>query len=228
MRMRCPLLVAPAALLIMSCVAYEPQPLDPEALLARHDQIVIGFMEKTDGVSPESKPTGTFATGPSLLALQAAAFAVVHAPVMDARRAELGIARAELVEAGVLPNPTISFDGIDAVAAKSITGSATTVDFVSGLGLSWTIPRPNEINAKEDSARARLAEARAELRAAEWRLVRSVFAAFTELAGIEQRRQLVERLRTIVQRTENQISTARRAEGATVLQDKLPAVQVKQ
>ena len=209
--------------LLTACVTYEPRPIDLTSILANLEGVVV-----TEGATdPSVVPTSSVAGGinpeemPRLTAAEAAGFAVVHHPELAARRAEVGVARAELIEAGLLDDPVASFDGMDAIAAAAVSGEAGTANFISGIGISWTLPRPGEIGAKENAARARIDEKRAELCRAEWRLLRDVFGAHTRLAAAEARLELNRRLRDIVRRTAEQIAAARGAGGATVLQENL-------
>jgi outer membrane protein, heavy metal efflux system len=207
-----------AVLCFTSCVAYEPRPLDLGAILGDLDRVAIAG----------SRPVGAARDpeAPVLTALEAAAFAVTHSPKLRARRGELGIATAELVEAGLLPNPTLSFDAMDVIASTGVEGHAGTVDFVSGLGVSWPLPRPGELVAREDGARARLDEARADVRAAEWQVVRAVLGAYAELAAADESLRLNARLLDVAGRTAERVGAARAAGGATLLQENVTALAV--
>ncbi len=198
-------------LMTTACVSYEAQPMNPLEILQDLNTRTIPL----DGEGAEN----------SLTARRAAAWAVRHHPALTAARARLGIARAELVEAGVLDPIETSFDAADVIASKLVESTATTVDFVSGLGLSWGLPRPGEIDAKEGRARARIEEVKASILAAEWALARDVHLAFVDLRAARDRWALNRRLLEAVKRTSEVFSEARRIGAATAIQDNLAAIE---
>ncbi len=200
-----------AVLMMTACVSYEAQPMKPLEILQDLNARTITL--------DESSPKKTL--GPR----EAAAWAVGHHPALRAVRARLGIARAELVEAGVLDPIETSFDAADVIASKLVESTATTVDFVSGLGLSWGLPRPGEIDAKEGRARARIEEVKANILAAEWRLARDIHLAFVDLRAARDRWALNRRLLEAVKRTSEIFTEARRIGAATAIQDNLAAIE---
>jgi outer membrane protein TolC len=196
----CALIVATAFL--AGCASYEPEPLNPLAILEKLER------EPLEGL--ESR-------GREWAVEDLAALGIQRNPSLKALRARVGVAAAQLVEAGVLPDPTVSFDGMDVVAAEVTSGDPGTAEFVSGLGLSWTLPRPGEIDAREGVATASLDEARALVAAAEWELSRAIAMAYTELVGARKLLEQSERSVEAARRTSELYAAAREVREVTEL-----------
>jgi len=192
-------------------VSYEPAPVDVsqvlESLEARAwEPIADGDPAEAEGADPE----------------QLAAFAVTHNPSLNAVRARIGVAEALLVEAGLLSDPTIGWDGMDALALELVGDSpSTTVDFVSGFGLSIPLPRPGELGAKKGAARWQIEEIRRLVTKAEWLLAREVFVSFEDVREaqrlLEQNQDLIE----LAESTREYFDRAKVAGAATAIQANL-------
>jgi len=198
------------------CIAYHAQPLEPLAILRELEHAPL----PTGEVGAESR------TGSHLTARQAASWAVTHNPALVALRADVGIADAELVKAGLLPDPVVGWDAMDALAVKLTGGTPTTVEYLAGLGLSWQVPRPGEIGARVGTAMARKEEVRQGILAAEWRLVREVHGAFTGLVAARARLALNSQALEIARRTASFFKTAREVGGATAIQESLAGIEL--
>jgi outer membrane protein TolC len=192
--------------LLGSCAAYEPAPLDPSDILARLD---------ARRWAPPSSPAT--AASPRELA----AFAVTANPELAALRAELGVRRALLVEAGLLPDPELAWDAMDVLASRLVDGTSSSVDAISGLGLMFPLLRPGERDAREERSARQLEEARRRVAAAEWTLTRDVHLASEEVVAAEE---LLSRRRTLVEvaeSTSDYFRRAREAGTATAIQANL-------
>ena len=206
--------------LLTGCVAYEPRPQDPHALLSELDARSLSDLRGGLPGGP-SAPAGSKGLGYR----EAAALAVSFNPALSAARGSIGIARSELVEAGLLPDPEIGFDGMDALSTHLVGETPTTVDYLGGVGLTWEAPRPGEIPAREAVAGSRLARIRAEFRLAEWRLARDVVRAWLDIRAGEERQALNRELLAISRRTTLFFSRAREARAVTALQEVLAATE---
>ena len=95
------------------------------------------------GASVRQVEQGYQVTG--LDADEAAAFALARHPALVARRAQLGVERALAVEAGLLPDPTFSWNAMDWVVG------GTSDDVLTGLSLTFPLLRPGERGAARSS-----------------------------------------------------------------------------
>ena len=201
------LALAPA---IAGCVSYEPAPVDVSQVLGQLRARTWELPLDADrGASEGAAPD------------QLAAFAITHNPSLQAVRAQIGVAEALLVEAGLLSDPEFGWDAMNALASQLIGDSPSSHDYLSGLGLSITLPRPGELDAKKGAARWQVEEARIKVVYGEWLLARDVFIAYEEvreaLVLLEQNRDLIE----VAQSTRDYFDRAQAAGAATAIQANL-------
>ncbi len=154
-------------------------------------------------------------------AREAAAVALTLHPRLRALRAEVGVARAELVVAGLLPDPTIGWESGNVVADFLTERKSSANSYIAGALVEWEVPRPGELGAKEGQAAGRIDEARAALLQAEWQLVGQVHSAAVRLAAAEAGLSLVARQLEVAERTVATFGEARRLGEATGLQAQL-------
>lgn len=213
----CPLRYAGIALclLVSGCATYEPAPVDPRVVLEALERAsprsvtsAGAAVELADGMSP----------------LEAAAIAVHLQPQLRALRAEVGVTAAELVQAGLLPDPSIGWEAGNVIADFITDRKSTSNSYLAGGYLSWDVPRPGEIDAREGVARARVDEARAVLFAAEWRLVREVRLAWLRLAAARAALELNRAQADVARRTRALVDAARNIGEATSVQAALADV----
>jgi len=197
--------LAPA---LAACVSYEPAPVDVSQVLV--DLESIQWTPST---------TSSEAGGADLA--QLASFAVTHNPSLHAVRDQVGVTEALLVEAGLLPSAEIGWDGMDALASQIVDGTTSTIDFVAGLSLSISLPRPGELGAKKGAARWRVEEARRQVVQVEWVLVREVHIAGEDVMEaqrlLDQNQELVQLAGT----TREYFERAKDAGAATAIQANL-------
>ena len=199
--------LAPA---LAGCVSYDPAPVDVSQVLA--DLRSRSWEPLSAGVPAEPKGAASE---------QLAAFAVTHNPALQAIRTRIGVAEALLVEAGLLSDPEIGWDGMDALASQIVEGTTSSVDFLAGLGLSIPLPRPGELDAKKGAARWRLEEARRKVARGEWLLARDVFIA---CEGVREAEHLLEQnqdLLRVAESTRDYFERARATGAATAIQANL-------
>ncbi len=183
----CRCLAALVGGLLAGCAHYEAQPLDAAAVAA--------------AMQPPSLPQVTIAAGkivhPLLRPLvidgrdgftpdQIAVMAVVVSPALRALRDQRGVARAQLVQAGILPNPQIGYT-VDQLHG----GNAATLDpsLVNGrsLGLSWEIT--SLLTHRDNIAAARATADALDLSVAwqEWQAAQDARLRAFRLLSLEQR-----------------------------------------
>src|SRR5262249_43868848 len=84
---------------------------------------------------------------------QAAVLAVILNPTLRANRDRRGLASAQLIQAGILPNPTISY-GRDFVAGGNKKGTVAAYGFTGSWDFSALVSRPAKIAAARANARS--------------------------------------------------------------------------
>jgi cobalt-zinc-cadmium efflux system outer membrane protein len=152
---------------------------------------------------------------------QLASFAVTHNPSLRAARNQIGVAEALLVEAGLLEDPEIGWDGMDALASQIVNGTTSTIDFVAGLSLSIALPRPGELGAKKGAARWRVEEARRKVVQVEWVLAREVYVACEDVLEAQRLLEQNQELVRLADSTREYFERAKEAGAATAIQANL-------
>ncbi len=201
-------LAAWALLLLTSCVTYEPAPIDPLDVLQRLDEVDLG-------VGPADPDSSVY--GPRELA----AFAITHQPQLAAIRAEVGVRRALLVEAGLLPDPQIGWDAMDLLASEIVDGTSDSVDVLSGFGVMFPLLRPGERSAREGIADSQLDQALWQVATAEWALTRDVHVAFEEVRAAEELERQTQTLTELAESNATYFEQAQAAGAATAIQASL-------
>lgn len=200
------------ALLVASCVSYEPAPVDVSQVL--HDLEALGWeAPEADGDAASADQGAT--------PRELAAFAVVHNPALASARARIGVSSALLVEAGLLPDLEIGWDAMDVLAVEIEGESATSVEYVAGLGLSIPLLRPGERDARKGVAGWRLQEALRRVTEVEWLLARDVYVASEDVLEAHELLAQNLRLADVAETTRDYFQRARDAGAATAIQANL-------
>jgi len=212
-------LSAGALLILCGCgtVGYQPSPLDPAEVL------------RTLRTADDLDPVGPASGEPSAAGLtieQAAAFAVTRNPQLAAIRAEIGVAEARLVEAGLLPDPSIGWDAMDVLTNQWVNGDTEQENFVVGVGLSWRVPRPGEISAQEAIAAADLERSEWSVVRAEWALAQEVAEAWIEAVSVRDQLRATNELLELGRRTASVLERAREVRAASGIEANLAAIDV--
>ena len=193
------------ALTLAACAgpAPEREPLDVAGALTRLDKLASA---PSDTTAPAS-----FDLADGVSIEEAVSFAVARHPALLAARAQLGVAQALVVEAGLWPDPTIAWSAVDWLVG------GTSDDVLTGFSLNWNNPRPGERKARIAQARAEEQVARAQVLEAEWRLVRDVESAWMSAAELGSRLELAKRRIEAARETELFLEQARSLGAATEL-----------
>jgi outer membrane protein, heavy metal efflux system len=208
------------SVLAAGCTTYEADPVEPLEILRALDEV------RLDGVNHDEVAAVVSALDVSdgLSLLEASAIAVRRNPSLTALRADLGVAEAQLMQAGLLSDPVIGWSAGDPIADTIIEGKVDSTSWLTGFSLSWALPRPGELDAEEGVAHAQIQGSAARLAGAEWQVVREVQLAYVRLlvgrARLAQNRRLLE----ISNRTRDFFTRARQAGAATALEEGLAKV----
>ncbi len=164
-----PLLLLTFILAVQGCAAYRPKPIDEHAVskvLSAPDRKSI-CVRAGEIKHPILKPRDIdFKKGIS--AQDAAVIAVIANPAIRAERDRLGVANAQLLQAGILPNPTFGYS-TDFPIGGNTAGTVTAY----GLGLDWDIKSLLTRGARVDAARAQAASVNLEVAWNEWQVAES-------------------------------------------------------
>jgi outer membrane protein, heavy metal efflux system len=204
------------------CATYSPAPIDPLRVLEELDAAEWTSVELESSVPPIASDRPQI-LGPRELA----AFAVTTNPLLAALRAEVGVRNALLVEAGLLPDPEIGWDAMDVLASQLVEGSSSSVDVLSGLGLTFPLLRPGERDARVGAAEWRAEEARRLVTSAEWSLTRDIHIAYEEVLGAETLLTQTRTLTELAASTHEYFVRAYDADAATAIQKNLALGQLQ-
>ncbi len=179
---RFPLRLAASCLLVSSgCSIYHPKPLTeaaveeslrvPEVAVLRvaasqieHPILRPMEIDLSDGVNPD----------------EAAVLAVLLNPTLRADRNRRGLATAQLVQAGVLPNPQISY-GRDYVVGGNTAGTVTAF----GFGASWDVTSLVTLSTRGEAARANVRSVDLDVAWVEWLTAQAARTAVYKVASLE-------------------------------------------
>ncbi|MDA8174539.1 MAG: TolC family protein [Nitrospiraceae bacterium] len=176
------LCIAPLALLC-GCAIYQPKPINRQAISGRLAAPDIQSLRiKARQIKhPVLKPRNIdFAKGIS--AQDAAIIAVIANPQLRAERDRLGIANAQLLQAGILPNPAFSYS-LDVPSGGSDQGTVNAY----GLGLDWSIIKSLLTRGpKIDAARANKESVSLGIAWQEWQVAQSARLEVYRVMMLEQ------------------------------------------
>ena len=169
-------------LTLTGCATYHPMPLDkaavdkalaPPALesiplkarMIHHPLLRPVNFDLRDGLSPD----------------EAAILAVIANPQLRALRDQKGLAQAQLIQAGILPNPQLSYS-LDIPMAGATEGTVKAY----GLGLSWDIVSLLTRGAKLAAARNQAAAVDLDVAWQEWQVAQAARLQVYRLAFLDQ------------------------------------------
>jgi outer membrane protein TolC len=167
-------------LALVSCASYRPLPLTPgavdQALTIPSADILTREAGKLH--HPLLRPVKLDPDQP-LSPEQAAVLAVLVNPALRAQRDRAGVSSAQLMAAGLLPNPVLSSSlGI-------LTGGPGTANSFS-TGPTWDVMSLLTREVKIQSARASLAQVRLDIAWSEWRTAEAAKGAVFALVALQR------------------------------------------
>ena len=116
---------------------------------------------------------------------QAAVFAVLANPTLRSVRDARGLARAQIIQAGILPNPQVSAS-LDLAQGNSVPG----VKNAYGLSGSWEITALFARSAKLEAARDHAASVDLSVAWQEWQAAEAAKLAVYQLASLQRQTEL--------------------------------------
>ena len=220
LRRRIPPLTCALGLLLGGCTAYEAEPLETLEILRALEEV------RLEGTTSEevAPVVSSLDVSDGLSLLEASAIAVRRNPSLLALRADLGVADAQLSQAGLLSDPVIGWSAGDPIADSIVEGKVASTSWLSGFSLTWTLPRPDELDSEEGVAQAQIRSSAARLAGAEWQLVREVQLAYVRSLVARLRLGQNQRLLEISRRTLGFLARARTAGASTALEESLARV----
>jgi outer membrane protein, heavy metal efflux system len=168
------------AAMLVGCATYQPLPLPFHNDLAPSvDRL------KSPGGNPPAAPKN------ALNLTQLAVLAVTNNPDLKARRKVLGIKRAELFAAGLLPDPQLS------ASLDYPTGNTAGTVNAFGLGLGYDIIPLITRRPTMESARAARAQSRLEVLWQEWQVSQQARSLAVRLNGERRQMTLLKQMRDL-------------------------------
>lgn len=186
--------LAAVATLLGSCASYHPRPLVPEAELTKLRAITLDGL-RIEHARPGLAEAGPIAFDPSdgLDEAELVGVALTLNPTLRSKRFKIGEAQALLITAGLWPNPQLGVAVRRGIEGPS--GLAVEMDYF--FGVLRPLLRPDERDALEGFAQAKLETTRAEIAAEELRLATEVKRARLSVLATEQVMQLLEQEATL-------------------------------
>lgn len=175
--------------MISGCAAYRPMPITTEAVNARlqppdmkelrilatrfrHPILRPIQLNPNEGLSPDG----------------AAVLAVLLNPSLRAKRDQRALSSAQLLEAGLLPNPELAYS-LDIPTGGDTSGKITAF----GLGLNWPVEALFTRSARIDEAKSHKQAVDLDIAWQEWQVAQGAKAAVYHLASLQHRIALARR-----------------------------------
>jgi outer membrane protein, heavy metal efflux system len=134
---------------------------------------------------------------------QAAILAVILNPSLRANRDRRGLAAAQLIQAGILPNPTIGYSR-DLVTGGSTMGTVAAYGFTGNWDISGVVSR----GAKVDAARANVRAIDLDVAWTEWQMAEAAKLALYRVVALGQELSRAEQIDEDQQKTVETLQAA--------------------
>lgn len=160
------------------CASYSREPLAPQAELSA--ALGGGDLSRLEMRAPAGftdKAAGSFDPTDGLNEAEVVAIALTLQPALQVKRAEIGEADSLLIDAGLWPNPEVSFG-----LRPGIGIGGTQID----AEMLFELLRYRERSTRESIAKARIDQVKAEIAAEEYRVVGEVRAQWLAVLVAEQ------------------------------------------
>lgn len=186
-------IVAGCVSLLSGCATYHSKPLPTKPDLARTPTLTVPASDLgVAGLKPEPLDPAKGLTETNVVTL-----AVLENPQLKALRLQVGVARAQLLEAGLLPDPQIS-GGLS--KSSLFTGySVTLAEDIQGL-----ITR----GAAQGAARAHLKQVNLDILWQEWQVAERARELYIESESLAHLRDVLDRQRRLLGRLYRQDETS--------------------
>jgi len=192
-----------AFLAVSGCATYRPMPITSETV---HDELKPPDMNevrlRAGGIEHPLLKAVPFDDRDGLSPDEAAILAVIANPTLRAVRDRRGIASAQLLQAGILPNPRLSYD-----LGTPVGENPPDIVNSFGLGLGWDVTSLISRGARLDAAKAHVSSVDLDVAWQEWQVAESarlhayrLMFAGKRLAAAERAEASYRRLREDVKR----------------------------
>jgi outer membrane protein TolC len=169
-----------------SCASYQARPLSSPAEAALPRELPSGPVQVESGPhAPRTRTSLQINLADGLDADEGAVLAVMLNPELVALRATRGQNEAQVLEAGILPNPVFGVEVAHPYGADS-QGTSTALN----LSLSYEIKPLIARGARQDAAKAELAQVDLSVAWQEWQVAQQARLQVTRLGWIRRRLQL--------------------------------------
>ena len=192
------------ALFILGCSHYQPKPLTEEAVQQQLQTPTVRQLtiQAAQIKHPLLKPI-PFNLQDGLSPDEAAILSILKNPELRAVRDKHGIANAQLIQAGLLPNPILSYN-FAALNGGLDQGKVTGY----GLGLAWEITSLISQSNKVTAAEAEQQAVDLQIAWQEWQIAQAAKSAVYKLLAYSKQQRLLEE---IAQRLENNCTLMQQA-----------------
>jgi outer membrane protein TolC len=188
-----------AALFVVGCTHYQAMPLTASAV--DHALAVPAEPElrtRVEGMRHPLLPPVSLDLQHGLTPDSAAVMAVIVNPGLRAQRDRRSLAEAQLLQAGLLPNPTLDFS-YDPVTGGNTQGAVNAY----GVGLNWEITALITHDAKVAATRARSESVQLDVAWQEWQFAQAARKAVFDLIALRGQLEEEERVdRQLAQQVE--------------------------
>jgi outer membrane protein, heavy metal efflux system len=198
------LIAAPLLFSLPGCLSYHPQPLTSEAVDAKlslpSDRILNDRLKAIGApIRHGIEINGRNGLSPD----EAALLAVLVNPSLRLERDKRGIARAQLLQAGLLPNPQLRY-----AFETPVGGSTTGATNAFGFGLNWEVTALISRAARIDAATERSKQMDLSVAWKEWQVAQTARTALYQLIALNR---MVGLAATMVQRLSENLIVMREA-----------------
>lgn len=178
--------MVPLLLLLQSCASFHSKPLTQGAVAQALTVPTASALRRRSRElrNPLLRPV-TLDPNRPLTPEEAAILAVLINPSLRAERDRIGISSAQLMAAGLLPNPKITLTG-----GVVTSGPGVTDPF--GIGASWDFTSLITRSARRQAAKASLGQVRLDVAWAEWQVAEAAKAAVFNQVALEREVRVAE------------------------------------
>ncbi len=185
------------SLTLSGCIAYTPAPLDPlverDVLRCRARDVVTAPAAERANTNAAWFPLARdIQLADGLTLSEAGTLALFYSPKLAAKRRELNIAGAQVIQAGLLPNPEVYVGPRISTADSSLILPAT---------LSWKVPFLGELGAERAHAESMAEDARWRVMDAELETLFEVRRLFLRVATLQEQRRILAGVQSMSQKT---------------------------
>ena len=170
-----------SSVLLAGCASYRTEPLSNETSLLDTNAVQVAANSFLHSLLPSVE----FNLSDGLSADEVAIWAVLGNPRLQVVRDRRGVAQSQVLQAGLLPNPSLSA-GFEVPTGGNSGGKVTGY----GLGLDWKVSALISRNARQDAATAHSDAVDLEVAWQEWQVAEAARLHFARLGFAEKQLSL--------------------------------------